>query len=146
SEGRPERPTRGRRHERGADRGQDRGPGRWRRSAPLPDEFRDPSAVFPADEGVVELEGFVSPREAHMPEFPPAPVNGDAAPVNGEISAETTGAAIVAVETAAPPPETAPPPAPSAPREPTQVVITEADPNRPKKGGWWQRVRTPFGG
>jgi ribonuclease E len=31
-------------------------------------------------------------------------------------------------------------------RETTEVVITEADPNRPKKGGWWQRVKTPFGG
>jgi ribonuclease E len=38
------------------------------------------------------------------------------------------------------------PVAPPPPREPTEVVITEAEPDRPKKGGWWQRVRTPFGG
>jgi len=27
-----------------------------------------------------------------------------------------------------------------------EVVITEADPTRPKKGGWWQRAKAGFGG
>ncbi len=92
------------------------------------------------------MEAFVSPREAHMPDFPPEPMNGaERAPATGASSAEPAAEAIVPVETAAPEPA-APAPQPIVPRKPTEVVITEADPDRPKKGGWWQRVRTPFGG
>jgi len=131
-----ERPDR-----RGGRRGADRGPGRWRRSAPLPEEFRDPSALFPLDEA--SEDALISPLEAHMPEFPPAPpVNGAEAAPAAEEPASEPAAEIV------PPPEPTPEPALRPvvpPREPTEVVITQADPNRPKKGGWWQRVRTPFG-
>ena len=78
-----------------------------------------------------------------MPEFPPAPpVNGAEAAPAAEEPASEPAAEIV------PPPEPTPEPALRPvvpPREPTEVVITQADPNRPKKGGWWQRVRTPFG-
>jgi ribonuclease E len=149
-----------------------RGPGRWRRSAPLPDEFRDPSALFPLDDGARETEGSLSPREAHMPDFAPAPGDVDAsvepAPVAGvetpaPVAGVETPAPVVGLETPTPAPETAsatpapggdvdiaplaaaaPPQQPAAPRESTQVVITEADPKAPKKGGWWQRVRAPF--
>jgi len=142
-----ERPDR-RGGRRGAGRGPDRGPGRWRRSAPLPEEFKDPSAVFPLDDA--EEDAPASPFEAHMPAFPPElPVNGtDIAPSPEERESEEAASETVRPEAAAsePAPEPIAPPQPVAPRKPTEVVITEADPNRPKKGGWWQRVRTPFGG
>lgn len=131
-EGRPEREGRG------------RGPGRWRRSAPLASEFRDPSSVFPLDSGVEETAEFVTPREAHVPGFEPAPMNG-AEGMHASFSEMRTPEAAAPSETV----EVAEAPRasePSASREPTEVVITEADPARPKKGGWWQRVRTPFGG
>ena len=42
------------------------------------------------------------------------------------------------------------PPAPPAPvqppREPTEIVITEADPSAPKRGGWWSRAKATLGG
>jgi ribonuclease E len=137
-----ERPDR-RGGRRGGNRGPDRGPGRWRRSAPLPEEFRDPSAVFPPEEGGKESQALISSGEAPMPEFFPAPpVNGAEIAPPAEARASVPAAEIVPSE--APAPQPAPQPVPR--REPTEVVITEADPNRPKKGGWWQRVRTPFGG
>jgi len=136
---------------RGASRSPDRGPGRWRRSAPLPEEFRDPSADLPREAAGEEAEAAAA--EAHAPELlPPPPVNGAEAapqpPVNGAEVAPLAKerASEPAAEIASPEIETpAPALQPVAPREPTEVVITEADPNRPKKGGWWQRVRTPFG-
>ena len=115
----------------------ERGPGRWRRSPPMPEEFLNPAADFPRDSGIEETADFVSPREAHVPVFEPEPAPA-AAPVRPPVEdapVVSTTTEIV-VETAEP----------SPPREPTEVVITEADPDRPKKGGWWQRVRTPFGG
>jgi ribonuclease E len=138
-----ERPDR-RGARRGGNRGPDRGPGRWRRSAPLPEEFRDPSAVFPPEEGSKESQALISSGDAPMmPEFFPAPpVNGAEIAPPAEARARVPAAEIVPSE--APAPQPAPQPVPR--REPTEVVITEADPNRPKKGGWWQRVRTPFGG
>jgi ribonuclease E len=35
---------------------------------------------------------------------------------------------------------------PAAPREATEVVITTADPDQPKRGGWWQRAKASIGG
>ncbi|TLG78832.1 ribonuclease E/G [Methylocystis sp. B8] len=137
-----ERPDR-RGGRRGGNRGPDRGPGRWRRSAPLPEEFRDPSAVFPSEEGSEESQALIPSGETPMPQFLPAsPVNGAEIAPPAESRASAPAAQIVPSE--APAPQPAPQPVPR--REPTEVVITEADPNRPKKGGWWQRVRTPFGG
>jgi len=160
--------------------GRGRGPGRWRRSAPLPEEFRDPSELFPQDEGEQGAEAFVSPREAHMPDFAPqagesAPAAETAAPESTETSviserpeAEAIEAAPVAgapeakaseapsfepaAEETAPVAEATPAsvveavePTPAPERKPTEVVITQADPAAPKKGGWWQKMRTPFG-
>ncbi|MBM3561616.1 MAG: Rne/Rng family ribonuclease [Alphaproteobacteria bacterium] len=135
-----ERPDR-RGGRRGANRSPDRGPGRWRRSAPLPEEFKDPSAVFPLDETGGEAPRTTS--EAPAPEFAPAAaVNGtEIAPPAAERAFETS-TEIVPREPLTPEPA----PQPFVQREATEVVITQADPNRPKKGGWWQRVRTPFGG
>ncbi len=150
-------------------RGRGRGPGRWRRSAPLPEEFRDPSELFPLDEGAQVLEGFVSPSEAHMPGFAPeaeaapqmAETPASETPVVSEAPEAAVEAAPAAAEAEAPKVEPARPepvaeaapaveeapvaPAPTPERKTSEVVITEADPAAPKKGGWWQKVRTPFG-
>ena len=32
------------------------------------------------------------------------------------------------------------------PREPTEVVITQADPAQPKRGGWWSRAKATLSG
>jgi ribonuclease E len=137
---------------RSPDRGSDRGPGRWRRSAPLPEEFKDPSAVFALEGGGEDAQALISPRGTQTPEYletlpAPTPVNGaEIAPPSQPPFQERASVPVSPIappQAAAPTPE--PAPQPVAPREPTEVVITQADPDRPKKGGWWQRVRTPFG-
>ena len=52
----------------GRGRGRGRGPGRWTRSTPLAPEFREPE-IFPLDEGARLSASFVSPVEAHVPQF-----------------------------------------------------------------------------
>ena len=131
------RGTRGARDRAGGERGGERGPGRWRRSAPLSDEFRNPSADFPLDPGMIEVA--VGSGEAHMPVVAPQP---EPAPVPAFVPAAPEPVAAAPAETVAPEPA----PAPAASKNSTEVVITEADPDRPRKAGWWQRVRTPFGG
>jgi ribonuclease E len=69
-------------------------------------------------------------------------MNGTEAAPPAEERAREISAEIISRE----PPAPEPAPRAVAPREATEVVITQADPDRPKKGGWWQRVRTPFGG
>ncbi|KRE03838.1 ribonuclease [Bosea sp. Root670] len=65
----------------------------------------------------------------------------DAAPAPVETKAE---APVAAPETAAAPAEPAPAPEPAPVRapaeEPVAVVLTEPDPDRPKRGGWWNRL------
>ncbi|MFO1101561.1 MAG: Rne/Rng family ribonuclease [Methylocystis sp.] len=140
-----ERPDR-RGGRRGAGRSPERGPGRWRRSAPLPEEFKDPSALFPLDEAGEAAQAPTPSYESATPEFSPAaPVNGNEAAPPVDDRAREISAEIAPSEPPAPAPQPVAP-QPAVQREATEVVITEADPNRPKKGGWWQRVRTPFGG
>jgi len=65
----------------------------------------------------------------------------DAAPAPVEAKAEAPAAAPEAVAAPAEPdpvPEPAPVRAPA--EEPVAVVLTEPDPNRPKRGGWWNRL------
>jgi len=61
----------------------------------------------------------------------------EAAPAPAEAKAEVPAAA---PEAAAAPAEPAPAPAPAPAEEPVAVVLTEPDPNRPKRGGWWNRL------
>ncbi len=164
TEARPERGGRGGRGSRGERF--ERGAGRWRRSAPLPDEFRDPSETLPINEGANEGERFVSPREAHMPpDLGQNAAQDRARQVMAEDVSEAANRALngadrVAAESAASV-AAQPLPAPAsetraieskareaapAAREPTEVVTTQADPSAPKKGGWWSRVRSPFNG
>ncbi|MBG0812234.1 Rne/Rng family ribonuclease [Methylosinus sp. H3A] len=146
--------------ERGSRGGRGRRAGRWTRSSPLPAEFREQGA-FPLDEGAEETA--VSTAEAHIPPFeaseaPPPVVAEEAVPPAappGEAAAPSAPEPerqALQPEALAPEPEapsapithvTAPPP---PPREPTETVITQADPDRPKKGGWWQRAKASLGG
>lgn len=65
----------------------------------------------------------------------------EAAPAPVEAKAEAPVAApeaVAAPAEPAPAPESAPARAPA--EEPVAVVLTEPDPNRPKRGGWWNRL------
>ena len=66
----------------------------------------------------------------------------EAAPAPVEAKAEASVAA--APEAVAAPAEPAPVPEPAPVKtpaeEPVAVVLTEPDPNRPKRGGWWNRL------
>ena len=65
----------------------------------------------------------------------------ETAPVPAEAKVEAPAAApeaVAAPAEPAPAPEPAPVKAPA--EEPVAVVLTEPDPNRPKRGGWWNRL------
>ncbi|QGM96501.1 Rne/Rng family ribonuclease [Methylocystis parvus] len=100
-----------------------RGPGRWRRSAPLPEEFRDPSELFPLDEGAQALEGEVSPREAHMPDFAP-----EAEPASDASVVSESGAP--QIEATEAPTSEAVPVVAAAPEEAPKVEAAEATPRQ----------------
>ena len=147
----------------GRSRGRGRGPGRWTRSTPLAPEFREPE-IFPLDEGARLSASFVSPVEAHVPQFDQtAPTPGsrtieisepvaEAPTTRGDRPASRRARARASDETAkgrrrprmaasrrSLNPKLAPPAR-------TETVITQADPAHPKKGGWWQRARATLGG
>jgi ribonuclease E len=131
-------------------RGRGRRPGgRWTRSTPLAPEFRNPQAL--PDGEPEAAEALPEQSGAEEPVGPPH----QAATMEPSLEAppETT-----TIETPLPASEPVPEPAPEALPEPasaepepshaarSEVVITEADPSAPKKGGWWQRARATFGG
>lgn len=60
---------------------------------------------------------------------PAAPAPVETVPTLAEVAAEP-----------APAPEPAPRPAPTVVEEPVAVVLTPPDPDRPKRGGWWNRL------
>ncbi|WP_036291724.1 ribonuclease E/G [Methylosinus sp. PW1] len=162
--------------ERGSRGGRGRRAGRWTRSSPLAPEFREQGAFpldeGVAEAAVSPAEAHIPPYEAS--EAAPAPVLTEAAPAapiaeapapaESAPSAEAVAPSAPAPEalsaapapaapaSAAPAPEPAAPPAPivheaaAPPRQPTETIITEADPNRPKKGGWWTRAKASLGG
>ena len=84
--------------------------------AEKPKRSRSRKKVVPITEGGETIEAVAAPAAAEAPA--PAPV--EAAPV-----AE---------------PEPAPAPAPRVIEEPVAVVLTPPDPDRPKRGGWWNRL------
>ncbi len=145
----------------GRSRGRGRGPGRWTRSTPLAPEFREPE-IFPLDEGARLSSSFVSPVEAHVPQFDQTtPTPGSRTIEISEPLAESPTAETVQPPIAPEPeqamngqateapahggePPAAEPEAPPPTR--TETVITHADPAHPKKGGWWQRARATLGG
>ncbi|HEY8262629.1 MAG TPA: Rne/Rng family ribonuclease [Methylosinus sp.] len=150
-------------------RGGRRRAGRWTRSSPLAPEYCEQGAsdVETAESATVEVstpapDAPLTPPPAAADEAPaeapvvaeaPAPVEAaePPAPVEAEPVAPPPAAApsapapiVQASESTAPVHEAAAPPSP--PREPTETIITHADPNRPKKGGWWQRAKASLGG
>jgi ribonuclease E len=145
----------------GRGRGRGRGPGRWTRSTPLAPEFREPE-IFPLDEGVRLSSSFVSPVEAHVPQFDQAaPTPGSRTieiseplaesptretvqpPIAPEPAQAINGQATEASAHGGEPPAAQPE---ALPPTRTETVITHADPAHPKKGGWWQRARATLGG
>ena len=147
-EGVPAPVEEGRRSERGG-RGRGRGPGRWTRSNPLSPEFRE-IGPFPLDEGARLNAGFVSPLEAHVPQFhqpgPDAPRLGE----NGEPVSEAATPRETAPSENAPSEiaasESAPPlatPEPPAPVEPPAAAV-ETPTNQPTPAD--QAAPTPGGG
>lgn len=84
--------------------------------AEKPKRSRSRKKVVPITEGGETTDAVAAPAAAEAPA--PAPV--EAAPV-----AE---------------PEPAPAPAPRVMEEPVAVVLTPPDPDRPKRGGWWNRL------
>jgi ribonuclease E len=146
----------------GRGRGRGRGPGRWTRSTPLAPEFREPE-IFPLDEGARLSASFVSPVEAHVPQFdqaaptpgsrtieisepiaePPTKDETVQPPVAPELAQAINGQSTEASRDGGEPPAAQPEAPPPARNE---TVITQADPAYPKKGGWWQRARATLGG
>lgn len=116
----------------------ERGPGRWRRSATLSDQFLNPGADLSQDQNVASAQEFAPETQENPPQ-----------PVEQSFFAQRRQEEPARFEPiVSPEPQIAHQSQPevSRQRETTEVVITEADPDRPKKGGWWQRVKTPFGG
>jgi ribonuclease E len=48
--------------------------------------------------------------------------------------------AAISMPEPAPEPEPVPVPAPRVVEEPVAVVLTPPDPDRPKRGGWWNKL------
>jgi ribonuclease E len=111
----------------------DRGPGHW--------------AYSEGDPAIGEREGI-----APAPHTEPAPQAERAEAQSAAELVNATEASIAGVQGAAEPePAEAPPPrrAPATPPEhvlANQKVITQADPDRPKRGGWWQRAKATLTG
>jgi ribonuclease E len=118
----------------------DRGPGHWAYSEGAP-AIAEGEEIVPA------------------PQSQPAPQPAAAAPQTERAEAQpaaelvnATEASIAGVQGAAEPePAEAPPPrrGPATPPEhvlANQKVITQADPDRPKRGGWWQRAKATLTG
>jgi ribonuclease E len=152
--GRGRRPRRGGRGRRG-DR--DGGFGREGRSAQegeLREQFDRGPGYWAYSEGApeaAEAEG-IAPERVSAPEpvsEAPRPPQAEAEPVAELMNA--TEASIAGVQGAAEPEP--PPPAsrrlPAPPPEhvlANQKIITQADPDRPKRGGWWQRAKATLTG
>lgn len=83
-----------------------------------PKRSRSRKKVVPITEGGAPAETAAQPAEAA-----PAPA----------VEAETAAEAV-------PAPERAPEPAKPESEEPVAVVLTPPDPDRPKRGGWWNRL------
>jgi len=103
---------------------------------PIEDVAAEPAAAPPPAPFAI-----VAPAETE-PAQPPAP---EVAPPAAEVASPAAETEPPAEESAPPAAEPPASEAAPAPRQPTEVVITQADPARPKKGGWWQRARESLG-
>jgi ribonuclease E len=132
--------------------------GYWtRENSDTPEPFHAPTPGAREDVPVAEVEAPVvearhEPAPVETPAAPaveeqparveaPAPAPAAPAPV-----AEAPAAPAPVAEAPAAPVAAEPPPARIAPREDIGKVITQADPDAPKKGGWWQRAKATISG
>ncbi len=127
----------GRRRRRGRRGGRGRGEGRTREAAEEAPEAAGETAALPAEEPV-SAQAVAEASEAA------APVLRDETAVDLPVSAPEIAAPALQETAAAPAePELAPTPAP----EPVAVVLTPpADPDRPKRAGWWSRTKAALTG
>ncbi len=101
------------------------------------------------DEQPAGLASHAEVAEAAQPATTPAPVQPELAFV---APAQIEAAAVVSPAAEAPPPapepvaDDQPPRTIEQPRADIGRVITQADPNAPKKGGWWQRAKASISG
>jgi ribonuclease E len=114
-------------------------------------QFDRGSGYWAYSEGQAEVSGpeEISPLPAPAPEpvaeaaLPPA--GNSAQPATSLATTESIGGVQNAAESEAPRPRRAPAPPPEHVLA-NQKVITEADPERPKRGGWWQRAKATLTG
>ena len=127
----------GRRRRRGRRGGRGRGEGRTREAAEEAPEAAGETAALPAEEPV-------SAQAVAEASAAAAPVLRDETAVDLPVSAPEIAAPALQETAAAPAePELAPTPAP----EPVAVVLTPpADPDRPKRAGWWSRTKAALTG
>ncbi|MFO1114200.1 MAG: Rne/Rng family ribonuclease [Beijerinckiaceae bacterium] len=114
--------------------------GFWaRENSDRPEPFHAPEPAAEAAPAHTEAES-VAPVVTHVPAPEP-----QAASTPEPVAVHAPAPA--APEPASPAPAASePPPARIAPREDIGKVITQADPNAPKKGGWWQRAKASITG
>ncbi len=128
--------------------------------SPVLEEDAPPSDLAPAPQTAHDAEG-QQEREAvssaeplaltpilhrPAPQFEPSPPHEEAAAMEATTPESAETPAVVAEAAPQPAPEPEPASEPEPPREPTEVVITKADPAQPKRGGWWQRVKSGSSG
>ena len=113
-----------------------------------PSEIVQPEPVVTVAEADVTVAAEVPARPARKPRAPRKPKAAAKETVTEEVVAAPEAAKVVeavAVMEAAPVVEAVPAPAP-APEPITTEPVVIADPNRPKKGGWWAKAKASFGG
>ena len=117
--------------------------------APVAVQAEIPAAPEPEVASPVQApQAFVSGEEpqAFVPDAAPqafVPVEAPQAAAPSETFVETASEPVHAPEPA-PAPEPVAPPAP--PRQPELPAITKADPDQPKRSGWWARAKANFTG
>jgi len=123
------------------------GAGYWtRENSDRPEPFHAPVAEQPANQIAADEapeSAALDQAEAPQPELmlvEPEPVE----PAREETAAPEPVAFVRPDPEAAPAPQ--PPRAVEQPRAEVGRVITQADPNAPKKGGWWQRAKASISG
>ncbi|MBV9064305.1 MAG: ribonuclease E/G, partial [Methylobacteriaceae bacterium] len=122
----------------------DRGPGYWAYSEGTTDSAEGELVAPPSGERApadIPAESVPAPRVADLvaaaPETAPLveATNASIGGVQGASLSETPAA-----------PQRRAPPSPAEHVLANQTVITEADPNQPKRGGWWQRAKATITG
>jgi ribonuclease E len=115
----------------------DRGPGYW--------AYSEAKGEVPEPEGIASVPEHSPERAAEAASVPATNNSENSAPLL-TATAESIGGVQAAAESETP---SLPRRAPAQPPEhvlANQKVITQADPDRPKRGGWWQRAKATLTG